>query len=67
MPGACFAILDLAGRLGKVLVVGVLSAGNHEAVWDGKDVSGRGMPSGSYPARLQAGGKLQPVRMSLIQ
>jgi flagellar hook assembly protein FlgD len=58
---------DLAGRLVKVLVEGERAAGSYEAVWDGKDTTGRSAPSGSYLARLVAGGKVEGVRLSLVR
>jgi flagellar hook assembly protein FlgD len=61
------AIYDVAGRLVKVLVEGEIPAGSHEAVWDGRDSAGRGMASGGYFARLQAGGKVETVRMGLVR
>jgi hypothetical protein len=64
---ARLAIYDLAGRLVRVLVEGERPAGSHEAVWDGRDASGRAVPSGSYLARLVAGGKVETVRMGLVR
>jgi hypothetical protein len=61
------SVYDLAGRLVKVLVEGEIPAGSHEAVWDGRDSAGRGMASGGYFARLQAGGKVETVRMGLVR
>ena len=61
------AVYDLAGRLVRVLVEGEVPAGSHQAVWDGRDASGRAMASGSYLARLVAGGKVEGVRMGLIR
>jgi hypothetical protein len=61
------AIYDVAGRLVRVLVEGEIPAGSHEAVWDGRDQSGRSAPSGSYLARLVAGGKVEGVRLSLVR
>jgi hypothetical protein len=61
------AIYDVAGRLVRVLVEGKIPAGSHEAVWDGRDAASRGMASGGYFARLEAGGKMQTVRMSLVR
>jgi hypothetical protein len=61
------AIYDLAGRLVKVLVEGERAAGSYEAVWDGRDTSGHSAPSGSYLARLVAGGKVEGVRLSLVR
>jgi flagellar hook assembly protein FlgD len=64
---AQLSIYDLAGRLVRVLVEGEIPAGSHEAVWDGRDTSGRSAPSGSYLARLVAGGKVEGVRLSLVR
>ena len=64
---AQLSIYDLAGRLVRVLVEGERPAGSHEAVWDGRDQSGRAMASGSYLARLVAGGKVEAVRMGLVR
>ena len=57
----------VAGRLVRVLVEGERAAGSYEAVWDGRDASGRAVPSGSYLARLVAGGKVEGVRLSLVR
>jgi hypothetical protein len=61
------SVYDLAGRLVRVLVEGEIPAGSHEAVWDGRDSTGRSAPSGSYLARLVAGGKVEGVRLSLVR
>lgn len=42
------AIYDIKGRLVRVLVQGVEEAGSHSIVWDGKDESGKDVPSGIY-------------------
>jgi C1A family cysteine protease len=61
------AVYDVAGRLVRVLVEGEVSAGSHEAVWDGRDGSGRSASSGSYLARLVAGGRVEVARMELVR
>ena len=61
------AVYDVAGRLVRTLVDGDLSPGTHEAVWDGRDLSGRAMASGSYLSRLEAGGAVEAVRMGLLR
>jgi flagellar hook assembly protein FlgD len=38
-----------------ILVEGEMPAGTHEAVWDGRDASGRSAPSGSYLAAGRGG------------
>jgi hypothetical protein len=64
---ARLSIYDVNGRLVRVLVDGELPAGGHEAVWDGRDASGRGMGSGTYFARLLADGQRQTVRIALVR
>ena len=61
------AVYDVAGRLIRVLVDGELFPGTHEAVWDGRGATGRAMASGTYLARLEAGGKVETVRMGLVR
>lgn len=61
------AVHDVAGRLVRVLVEGERVAGSCEAVWDGRDETGRAMASGSYFARLSAGGRVGTVKMGLIR
>jgi len=48
-------VYDLAGRLVRVLVDEKREPGLHRFLWDGKDGSGRDVPSGLYLYRLQAG------------
>jgi hypothetical protein len=60
-------VYDVRGALVRTLVDADLPRGNHQATWDGRDASGRGMASGSYFARLEAGGRGETVRMSLIR
>jgi flagellar hook assembly protein FlgD len=61
------AIYDAEGRLVKELEHGSFPAGVQAAVWDGRDDSGRGVGSGSYFARLEAGGRVATVRVGLIR
>ncbi|MBK7046999.1 MAG: hypothetical protein IPH48_10905 [bacterium] len=61
------AVFDVAGRLVRTLVDESLLRGNHEAVWDGRDSSGREAGSGSYLARLEFGGSVETVRMGLVR
>lgn len=70
LPGAGpvrLAIYDVSGRLVRILVEGERSAGSHEAIWDGRDAGNRAAPSGSYLARLEAGGKVERVRLTLVR
>lgn len=49
---AQLAIHDVAGRRVALLVAGQLEGGEHEVMWDGRDHSGRLVPTGQYVARL---------------
>ncbi|MBK7703856.1 MAG: hypothetical protein IPI34_13700 [bacterium] len=61
------SIYDVRGACVCTLVDAELPPGSHQAVWDGRDAAGRGMASGSYFARLEAGGKVETVRMCLVR
>jgi flagellar hook assembly protein FlgD len=61
------AVYDVAGRLIRTLIDADLRPGAHGAIWDGRDSSGRGMESGSYVARLEAGGTVKTVALSLVR
>lgn len=61
------SVFDLAGRLIRTLVDESMPLGNGEAVWDGRDSSGKEVGSGSYLARLEFGGKIETVQMSLTR
>lgn len=53
---AALEVFDVRGkRVAKVLDRNV-PAGDHTAVWDGRDVDGRAQPSGVYFCRLTVGG-----------
>jgi len=49
-------IHDVAGRAVRTLVEGSVEAGAHTVEWDGRDDAGRTLASGTYFARLAAGG-----------
>ena len=62
------AVYDLAGRLLRRLVAGEsYPAGFHEAVWDGRDGSGRSVGSGVYLYRLETGAYRETKRMTLVR
>jgi hypothetical protein len=56
-PRARLVIHSLLGQPVRTLVDGPLPAGEHRAVWDGRDQRGRSVPSGVYIYRLEAGGR----------
>lgn len=60
-------VYDVRGTLVRNLVTGEQPAGRYTVDWDGRDASGRGMASGNYFARLEAGGMVETMRMVLIQ
>jgi carboxypeptidase T len=60
-------IFDVRGALVRALVEAELPRGSHQAVWDGRDASGRGVASGNYFARLEARGEAETVRLSLVR
>ncbi len=53
---ASLVIYDVNGRLVRTLDHGVREAGEHTALWDGRDAAGNPAPSGTYFARLNANG-----------
>jgi hypothetical protein len=50
------SLFDVSGRLVRTLVDGELDAGEHVAIWDGRDDRGRPMPAGTYFSRLNGAG-----------
>lgn len=60
-------IFDLAGRKVKTLVDDMMAAQSHEAVWTGKDESGRAVSAGVYFYRVSSGDHLSVGRMALIK
>ncbi len=62
------AVLDLRGRVVKVLVAGQRERGlTHEAAWDGADAGGRPQPSGAYLVRLRTDGAERTRRITLLK
>ena len=61
-------VYDVFGRLVRTLVQGEqLPAGRQEAVWNGRDDSGRKVAPGVYFYRLSADGFSRTKRMTLVQ
>ena len=61
-------VYDVSGRLVRTLLDGqVVSAGENEVVWDGKDSSGRVAAAGVYFCRLSAGSMVLNKRMTLLK
>ncbi len=60
-------VFDLSGKLVRTLVAAEVPAGLHEAVWNGKDETGRQASAGVYIYRLKAGGFGETRRMTLVK
>ncbi len=61
-------ILDVRGRVVRTLVSGRQASNqDYDMVWDGKDDAGRGLPSGTYVARLVVGDEIQARFMTLVK
>lgn len=61
------AVYDISGRLVRHLESSSLAAGNYQRVWDGKDLSGRTVSSGTYFYRLSGRGFTEAKKMILMK
>ncbi len=60
-------ICDVTGRNIRMLFHGMLAAGEQRFVWDGRDDSGREMPSGTYYYQVRMGDQVGSRGMILIR
>ena len=61
-------MFNVSGRLARELIDGeIIAEGRQEAVWNGRDDSGRRVASGTYFYRLEAGEYAETKRMALIK
>jgi len=60
-------LYNIKGQKVRNLHRGMLPGGNHQLVWDGKDNSGKGVGSGIYFARINAGSYIKNVKMVLMK
>jgi hypothetical protein len=60
-------VLDLRGRLVRTLVDSAQPAGEWSVEWNGRDGHGRPVASGSYLARLRAGGRTATRKLMLAR
>jgi len=70
LPGRSFVRLSVYNILGETvrdLQAGELNAGRHEAIWDGRNKSGRQVPSGIYFYRLETDDFLETRKMLLLK
>ena len=61
------SIYDVSGKLIKNLVSQQLTSGHHTRTWQGRDSSGRQVPSGAYYLRMDAGGKVDHRKIMLLK
>ena len=61
------SVFNIRGQHVRTLKSGVYTAGNHSVVWDGTDSSNRGVSSGIYFYRLEAGDRTEVRRMLLMK
>jgi len=54
---ASLRLFDVTGREVRTLLDGIVQAGPHEAIWDGRDNQGQRLPAGAYFYELNAGGQ----------
>jgi hypothetical protein len=70
LPESRWARLDIRGVDGRPvcrLVDARLPAGSHRATWDGRNVRGQKVASGTYFAQLAAGATRQTIRMTFVR
>ncbi len=64
---ARLAIHDVQGRLVRMLVDEVQSAGHYEVEWEGLDGRGKELATGIYLSRLEAGGEVRSRKLALVK
>ncbi|MDO9170848.1 MAG: zinc-dependent metalloprotease family protein, partial [bacterium] len=60
-------VFDVTGRELAVLAQGDFDAGGHVFVWDGEEIGGRAVPSGTYVVRLESGEIRESRLVSLVR
>ena len=61
------SVFDIHGGKHGDLIDRVMPAGSHSVVWDGKDETGRPLPSGVYFLKWKAGRHVRNIKMTLIR
>jgi hypothetical protein len=61
------SVYNTAGQRVRTLVSGVVSAGRHEAIWDGRDDKGTAVPAGVYFYRSVIGGASTVTRVTYMR
>jgi len=61
-------VFDVSGRMVKVLIDNeIVERGSHEAIWNGRDDTGRKVATGTYFYHLEAGDFSETKRMLLLK
>jgi hypothetical protein len=60
-------IYDIRGIMIRTLSEGFFTAGRHSLNWDGLDVQGRAVPSGTYIIRLVQGNRSHRIKVLLLK
>ncbi|MEI6091835.1 MAG: FlgD immunoglobulin-like domain containing protein, partial [bacterium] len=60
-------IIDMYGKVIKVLTDGTVKAGKTLVNWDGRDNEGNLMPSGTYIYRILAGNEVKTQKMTIVR
>ena len=61
------SIYDVTGRLVKILADGQLAGGPHVRIWQGRDATGRQVPSGAYYVRLVTESRVYHQKIMLLK
>jgi flagellar hook assembly protein FlgD len=61
------AIYNLKGQLVSNLYSGILSTGEHNFVWHGTDMNGKGVANGVYLLRVTGKHELKQRKLSLMK
>jgi len=61
------AIFNIRGQLVKNVFSGNMDKGHHDIQWDGRDLTGNIVPTGTYFYRLEAGGQSLTKRLVFIR
>ena len=60
-------VYDIGGRVLQRVLDATLAAGDHTAVWDGRDAAGRAAPAGLYLVRVRIGDSTTARRLVLAR
>jgi flagellar hook assembly protein FlgD len=61
------AVVDVTGRVVRVLLDGEAPAGSNRVVWDGRSDAGDRLASGVYFFRLDAGEQSRTLKTTLLR